>query len=240
MKKFIIILIIGILSISGCEYINIVCEEYLSPTFCRIITCVFGEAGLENLLNNQEARQFLQAHPDAEITITLMPGKNVLKNYNTLNNEFGKLQIKDYIKLELKDGNDVLIALVDANSKQLNYIKVGMEKPESFDIEPATGTAIIEPITKPSTTKPKITAYTSRCNEDTDCPGIITYSCNSQDNPVRITNAYKCEYNKCKLSSVHETTLDLCRGNEYCEEGEKRCVSASFWNQSITSRQGRQ
>ncbi|KKM26827.1 hypothetical protein LCGC14_1580770, partial [marine sediment metagenome] len=57
-------------------------------------TCVFGEAGLENLLNNQEVLNFFQAHPDAEITITLISKQNILKNWAHLTQARGYLETR--------------------------------------------------------------------------------------------------------------------------------------------------
>ena len=104
MKKTIIvgILLISILFLGGCDYIDQLCSQIgLPEALCKVITCVFGEEGLQNMANNQEVRNFLQIHPDAEISINLMPKANVLKNIDTLSMELGsEPQIKDYIKLE--------------------------------------------------------------------------------------------------------------------------------------------
>ena len=121
-KKIIIIFLISLLFLSGCAYVGQICIQFLPEVFCGVITCVFGEAGLQNMLNNQEVRNFLQTHPDAEITITLVPKSNVLKNMNALSMELGtKPQIKDYIQLGLKDGSNTLTVWVDANTKELSY-----------------------------------------------------------------------------------------------------------------------
>lgn len=221
-KTLVRVLIISLLLISSCAYIGEICSQFLPEEFCRIITCVFGEEGVQNMLNNQEVRQFLQTHPDAEITMTLIPRKNILKNYNTLSNELGtRLQIKDYIKLELKDSDDVLTVLVDANSKSLNYVKVGIEKPS--EIEKPKTPQPAEAVAKPAISKPPITP-TTQCYKDIDCADIITYSCNFQGNPIRVKKDYKCENNKCKLSVTQQTTLDICKDNESCKEGVKTCL----------------
>ncbi len=137
MKKAIIIgiILISLLFLGGCAYVGQICSQFLPEVFCGVITCVFGESGLQNMLNNQEVRNFLQTHPDAEITITLMPKSNVLKNMGTLSMELGtKPQVKDYIKLGLKDGRNTLTVLVDANTKELNYVKLGvLEQPAAID-----------------------------------------------------------------------------------------------------------
>ena len=138
MKKTIIvgILLVSLLLIGGCDYIDQICSQIdLPEELCRVITCVFGEVGLQNMANNLEVRNFLQTHPDAEITITLMPKSNVLKNMGTLSMELGtEPQVKDYIRLGLKDGRNTLTVLVDANTKELNYVKLGvLEQPAAID-----------------------------------------------------------------------------------------------------------
>ena len=217
-KTILSILAFSLLLIGGCAYIAEICSQFLPEEFCRITTCVFGEAGLENLLNNQEVLNFFQAHPDAEITITLISKQNILKNYNSLRNELGtSLQIKDYLKLELKDGNDVLIAFVDANSKELDYIKVGTIKESKTKPQPR-----VKPVANP-VSKPR-PPFDAQCNTDYDCADVISYSCNTWGNPVKVRTLYKCENNKCKLASIHKNTLDVCRDNEHCVEGNRNCL----------------
>ena len=65
MKKVIIlgIILISLLFLGGCAYVDQICSQFLPEVFCGVITCVFGESGLQNILNNQEVRNFLETHP---------------------------------------------------------------------------------------------------------------------------------------------------------------------------------
>ena len=130
MKKTIIvgIILISLLFLGGCDYLGEICSQINLPeVLCGVISCVFGEAGLQNMANNPEVRNFLQTHPDAEITMTLIPKSNVLKNMGTLSMELGTDPIvKDYIKLGLKDGSNTLTVMVDADTKELSYVKLGV------------------------------------------------------------------------------------------------------------------
>ncbi len=141
MKKTIIvgIILISLLFLGGCAYVGQICSQFLPEVFCGVITCVFGEAGLQNILNNQEVSNFLQTHPDAEITLTLMPKSNVLRNIDTLSMELGtEPQIKDYIELGLRDGSNTLTVWVDANTKELNYVKLrSLEQPSPKQTTPS-------------------------------------------------------------------------------------------------------
>ncbi len=259
MKKLIIVLIISVFLISGCASIGEICSQFFPEAFCRIFTCVFGEEGMQNMVDNLEVRKFLQANPDAEMTITLMSKQNVLKNINTLSMELGtKPAIKDYIKLELKSDEKNLIVFVDADSKKLNYVKLETVETKDYsifcdqmddicgddftrmceltcpEIEPAKTEPIVKPAPNPIISKPPLPASRPtppaniECYKDSDCEEDIDYSCNFQENPVRVTTSYKCENNKCKLSSTQTHTLDICNDNEYCEEGTKNCLQSEI------------
>ena len=141
MKKIILIgiLLISLLLIGGCAYIGEICSQFLPEVFCGVITCVFGEEGLQNMLNNQEVRNFLQEHPDAEITITLIPKSTILENPYTFSLELNTVPIaKDYIWLGLKDGDNALTVWVDADTKELSYTQFGVSEQSSYKKLPET------------------------------------------------------------------------------------------------------
>ena len=188
---------------------------FISKILCEICAAI-------NALDVLQSELDIIHNPDSNVNIQLIQ-EHKLSDSNIPQKELYKISFS-------KDDKEVVLWMDPQTNKlyQSKAKKPIIQPSVKPTIKPVTTEPIMQPIVrptaKPPTNKPQITVYTSQCSKDTDCAGVIKYSCNEQKNPIRITNTYKCENSKCKLSSIQSTTLDICKENEYCEEGNRTCL----------------
>ncbi len=131
MKKKIIlsILLISLVFISGCGSICAFLPAPLQP-FCDILFEVFGQQGAIALAEDPDVMAFVEKHPNLEVSIVLLPNRTVARDMAKHTAELGlRPEIKDFIKLELTEGNEKLVVWVDKETKEPEYSRLLIDDP---------------------------------------------------------------------------------------------------------------